>query len=376
MKICIFGSYDKHFSRTQIILKGLEENAVFITEVHLNLPISDISDKQHMTAFIMFKRLLRKIKMIPIIFRNIGNIRRSDLIFAAFPAQLDIPLAYVVSRIFGKPLIFDPSIALSTVFVGEFGLLPSKSWKAKLVKLVDKIAFYLPDIILFDTEVSRKYYQEAFNIPLEKTRIVPLGANDSIYKYSGINSEKKILSVIYYGLYNPMHGVEHILECANLCRNEINLEFILIGKGQTYSENRKRADELNLKNVKFFPEVTEKDAGELLANGDIFLGFLNSSFSSESSVPNKVFQGLSLGKAVVTAETEVTKSIFVHKRNIYLCKVSDAKSLRDAVIELKNDISLRIRIAGNGHKLFKEKFTPKIIGNDLKVICEKLASLQ
>ena len=152
------------------------------------------------------------------------------------------------------------------------------------------------------------------------------------------------------------------------------MEFILIGKGQTYSENRKRADELNLKNVKFFPEVTEKDAGELLANGDIFLGFLNSSFSSESSVPNKVFQGLSLGKAVVTAETEVTKSIFVHKRNIYLCKVSDAKSLRDAVIELKNDISLRIRIAGNGNKLFKEKFTPKIIGNNLKVICEELAN--
>lgn len=374
MKICFFGSYYKHFSRTQIIFKGLEENAVSFTEVHLDLPVSDISDKQHLTAFIMFSRLLKKIKMIPILLRNIVNIQRSDLIFAAFPAQLDIPLAYFVSRVFGKPLVFDPSIALSTVFVGEFGLLPPKGLRAKLIKLVDRIAFYLPDIILFDTEVSRKYYQEAFNIPLEKTRIVSLGANDSIYKYSGINPEKKMLSVIYYGLYNPMHGVEHIIECANLCRNETNLEFILIGKGQTYFENRKRADELNLKNVIFLPDVTEKDAGKILEKGDVFLGFLNSSFSSESSVPNKVFQGLALGKAVVTAETEVTKSVFVHKQNIYLCKVADANSLRSAIMELKNDINLRKNIAIKGYELFKEKFTPKTIGNDLRLICEKLVN--
>ena len=376
MKICFFGSYDKYFSRNQIILKGLATNSVSVAEVHLYLPKSDISDKEHMMAFVMVKRLLRKIKILPIVFKNIRNIRRSDLIFAAFPAHLDLPLAYIISKFFRKPLIFDPSYALSTMFTEEFGLLPAKSWRAKLLRLIDKISFYLPDIILFDTEVGRNYYQRKFNIPLEKTRIVPIGADDAIYKYSGINPEKKTLSVIYYGLYNPMHGVEHIIECADLCRNETGLEFILIGKGQTYAENKKRADELNLKNVKFLPDITEKDSGEILANGDVFLGFLNSSFSSESSVPNKVFQGLALGKAVITAETEVAKTVFIHKKNIYLCKAADAQSLRDAVIELKKNINLRINIATNGHKLFKEKFTPKIIGNDLKVICEKLASLQ
>ena len=372
MKICFFGSYDKYYSRNQIILKGLELNRVPFVEVHLDLPKSDISEKEHLTAFVMFKRLLRKIKLIPVVFRNLGNIRQSDLIFAAFPAQLDLPLAYIVSRLFRKPLVFDPSYALSSVFIGEFGLLSDSGLRAKLIKWIDKISFYLPDLILFDTELSRDYYQKLFNIPLEKTRILNLAADDSIYKFSGINLDKKILSIIYYGLYNPMHGVEHIIDCANLCRKEKDIEFVLIGKGQTYAENKKRSDDLKLGNVKFMPEVTEKDAGELLAGGDIFLGFLNKSFSSECSVPNKVFQGLAMGKAVITAETAITKAVFTHKENIYLCKAADANALRDAIMELKNDVNLRKKIAANGYKLFKEKFTPKTIGNDLKLICEEL----
>ena len=131
-------------------------------------------------------------------------------------------------------MVFDPLYALSTVFVSEFGLLSDSSRRAKLLRWIDKIVFRLPDIILFDTEISRDYYRKLFQIPLEKTRILYLGADDSIYKFSGIDPSKKTLTVVYYGLYNPMHGVEHIIECANLCRDDHDIKFFLIGKGQTY----------------------------------------------------------------------------------------------------------------------------------------------
>ena len=81
MQICFFGSYDKYYSRNQIILKGLAINHVLVVEVHLDLPKSEISEEEHLTMSIMIKRLLRKLKLIPIVFKNLGNIRHSDLIF-------------------------------------------------------------------------------------------------------------------------------------------------------------------------------------------------------------------------------------------------------------------------------------------------------
>lgn len=368
INICFFGSYDKNYSRNQIILKGLADKNITISEVHLDLPKWNIDKKAHLSTILMAKRLFRKVKILPIVLKNLNTIKKADIILSAYPTHLDMPLAFLISRIFNKPLIFDPFWSFSLVLVNEFGLLPKRSLRAIILRITDKVIFSLADYILFDTKSRRNYYCKSLNIPKEKTRILHLGADDSLYQYSGINLKKKKTSVIYYGLYNPMHGVEHIIECAKLAERDKNIEFILIGNGQTYQENREKASKLKLKNITFLPNVTEKDSKKYLDKGDIFLGFLNTSISANMSVPNKVFQGLALGKAVITAESEVTKYTFKHKENIYLCKLSDPISLYNGIVELKNNSKLMEKIATNGHTLFKSTYTPNIIGVDFQKI--------
>ncbi|MDP1689257.1 MAG: glycosyltransferase, partial [bacterium] len=365
LKICFFGTYDGNYSRNQILLKGLKMNGACVDEVHLGLNKENIDKDEHLSIFAMLKRIFRKLKFIPIILKNWNKIRSCDIIFVAHPPHLDIPFAYILAKIFRKPLVSDIQYALSTMFVDEFGLLPVYSIKSKALKLIDKLIFSLSDFNLFDTDLSRNFYQKMFRIPMEKTNVLPIGADNDIYQYSGINTNRNKLTVIYYGLYNPMHGVEHIVECARLLKEKDDIEFLMIGNGQTYLENKNRADEFGLKNMVFLSEVMEKDAKEYLDKGDIFLGFMNKSVGAENSVPNKVFQGLSMGKAVVTAETPIMIKVFKQKENIYLVKLGDANSLCAAILDLKNNLDLLNKIAKNGHEIYMTKFTPEAIGKSL-----------
>src|SRR3989344_2350466 len=372
MKICFFGSYDRSYSRNQILLKGLKKTDIEVNEVHLDLPKLNIDKPNHLGLGVMLKRLIRKFRLIPITLLNFKKIKESDVILAATPTQLDMPLAYLVSRILHKPLIFDSPYALSIAFVGEFGLAPKASLQAKLLSMLDKLTYRLADYIIFDTETARNLHCKVFNIPVKKTLILPLGADSDIYRYSGVKTNENSLNVVYYGLYNPMHGVEYIIAAANILKDKKEIKFTMLGNGQTYEENKKKADELKLKNVIFYPDVTETNAKEYLDSADVFLGFLNKSQSAEISFPNKVFQGLALGKAVITVETKITKNEFKHKENIYLVKAQDAAALAKAITELHEDKKLLINIAENGNRLFKSKYTTEAIGKKFRQILQNI----
>lgn len=372
LSVCFYGSYDRNYSRNQILLKGLKQVNVRINEVNLELPKMSIDKPEHLNYLTLLSRLLRKIKLVPLTIKHWQKIKDSDVIFSPIPTHLDLPFAYIVSRILGKHLIFDSLYGLSVSFIDEFGLKPRNSLQAFLLRFMDKIVFKLADAIVFDTTVSRETYSRLFQIPFSKTRILPLGADEEIYSHAGINGNKKMLNVVYYGLFNPMHGVEYIIAAADILRNEKEIKFIMLGKGQTYEINKKRAIELNLTNIIFYPDVTETNAKEYLEESDVFLGFLNKSQSSEISFPNKVFQGLALGKVVITAETKLTKSEFLQKENIYLVKPSDAISLASAIKNLLLNRNLRQKIASGGYQLFRSKYTSNSVGKKFKLILEDI----
>ncbi|MEA1905113.1 MAG: hypothetical protein U9M97_04450 [Candidatus Hadarchaeota archaeon] len=49
-----------------------------------------------------------------------------------------------------------------------------------------------------------------------------------------------------------------------------------------------------------------------------------------------------------------------------LVETAKPKAIANAILELRVDERLRKRIAKNGYALFREKFTPRVIGATLK----------
>lgn len=362
MKICFFGTYDREYTANKIVLQGLKENNVPVLEINSEVKLTRLDSEKDITWFALIKRIFRKYKIFVEIFKNLDKFKKSDVIYVAFPGHLDVLFAYPLAKIFKKKLILNPVVSFSYGFTEEQTILNKNSLLAKVAKIGETFIYKLINLLLPDTPYQKDFFKKTFNIPDSKLRVLPIGADNKYYKYTSYTNKSKKINVVYYGLYSPPHGVEHIIESANILKKDRDIKFTFVGNGNTFQENFDRAKKLNLKNVEFFYETPVEQHPAIIQKADIFLGFLQKHPIVDRVIPNKVYQGLALGKVVVTADAPVTRSVFQNKENIYLVKPSDPKELAKAILELKNNPVLRVKIAKKGYLLFMQKFTPKAVG--------------
>jgi glycosyltransferase involved in cell wall biosynthesis len=96
------------------------------------------------------------------------------------------------------------------------------------------------------------------------------------------------------------------------------------------------------------------------------LGFIAKHPSVERIVPNKVYQGMALGKTVVTASAAAISSILADQKEVYLVEPDNAESLADAIMYLQNNPKVNAGIARAGREVFLTRFTPTAVGGMLE----------
>ena len=370
--ICYFGTYDKNYTSNKMILKGLSENDIRVVEVNAHIAVTNLTTENEMTWVQILRRILGKYRIFTEITKNYKEFKKTNVIYVGYPGHVDVFLAFILAKLYGKKLIFNPLLIVYNGFVYEQGILKENSILAKTIKFTESLVYRMCDIVFADTPFQKVHLEKDFSVPAKKLRVLPIGADDKGYEFSPYENTGKKISVVYYGLYSPIHGVEHIIECARLLRNDKNIIFTFIGQGNTYEKNKKRSDELKLPNVVFHYNVPVETHLPIMQKADIFLGFLQKHPTVDRVIPNKVYQGLALGRVVLTADAPVTRSMFKHNENMYLVKPADPKALKEAILELKNDPDLRSKIAKNGYQLYREKFNPKAVGKQLVNFIEEI----
>lgn len=369
MKVCFYGTYDRTFSSNTLVMRGLEENGVRVLEVNAHVPITRLDKKDDMGFLQLVKRVFRKLKLIPVTLKNIDTIRSCDVIYVGYPGHFDVIPAFIVAKLLRKKLIFNPLIIFYTGFVEEQGILDPNSILAKIILKCEGLMYKMCDLVLADTPHRKAQLIKLFGLDRDKVSILPIGADDKIY-VSKTKKKDGYFNAVYYGLFSPVHGVEHILEAAGKLKKYPKIRFQLIGKGNKYDEMVSLSRKNKLKNVIFYPDLTEKNSLYYLQQADIFFGFLSDHPVVSQAIPNKVYQGLALGKAVVTADSPVIRDVFQDQHNIYFCKQASAQSVAESVEDLYSDPKLCESIGQNGYRLFRSNFRPKMIGKTLNEILE------
>lgn len=373
MNICYFGTYDKTYTSNKFFLQALKENNISVLEINAHTEVTKLTTTAEMSWWQIIKRLLRKYRVFSEIIKHRRELKNIDVIYVGYPGHVDVFLAYIVAKIFRKKLVFNPLLLIYVGFSEEQSILNKKSLLGKVIKIGETLSYKLCDMVFADTPYQEKFLKEDFGINQKKLRVLPIGADNAFYKYTPITTNiKKKLTVVYYGLYSPIHGVEHLVEAANILKKDRDISFIFIGQGNTFETNYNHAQQLELTNITFIHDVPQSEHPQYMEKADVFLGFLAKHPSVERVIANKIYQGMALGKVVLTADAAVARSVFSHKENMYLVKQADPKAIVAALIELKNNPILRIKIAENGHKMFIKKFTPKAVGKQLVEYIEEI----
>lgn len=343
--VLYFGVYDPNYARNWVLINGLRKNGVEVLEL---------------------KRKPGRFALAKLFFDYLKFKQNYSAMIVGFPGQEVMFLARLL--VWNKPVIFD-------AFTSHYGgyILDREKWsknslRAKYFKFLDKWSCRLANVVLLDTNAHIDFFVKEFKLPKEKFRRIWIGANDENFK--PIEIEKPAdnkFRVIFFGTYVPLQGAEYIVRAAKLLESQKDIFFYFIGKGQDKPKSIRLAEGLELKNIIFMDMMKPEDLRLEIAKSDIVLGLFGNTPKTPLVIPNKVYEALAMKKPVVTADTPAIRELF-DDDDMFLIPAANPEEIAKAVIELKNNSSLRVKFSENGYKKFISRASSEILGSQLREI--------
>jgi glycosyltransferase involved in cell wall biosynthesis len=297
---------------------------------------------------------------------------RYDLIFVGFYGHL---LMIPIGLFCKSPILFDAFVSTYDTLTSDRLSFSPKSLMGKMAAFLDRSACHFANKILLDTPAHEQYFSSILGVANHKLNSLPVSCNEEIF-YPRVNSLaiNKTL-VLSYSSYLPIHGIDTIINAAEILRNE-PIQFRLIGQGPLYKSVYKYANELDLKNVTFLPPIPLQLLSDEIAVADICLGgHFGLSDKASRVIPGKIYQMLAMGKPVIAADSQANKELLQHGTSAYLCPAGNPPALAQAILDLHRDHQLCKNIGIGGRETYEKKCSEEVVTEKLrKLISEMINS--
>lgn len=372
MKVCYFGTYRASYNRNKIMISALRSAGVDVVVCQENLWYS-IEDRERVTAgdWRFPKFWLRVMKTYTkLVFRSF-SIGKFDLMILGYPGQFDVFLAKVICFFKKIPLVWDVLMSIYLVAV-ERKLGDSRYSAINIIRRVEKKALGIPDLLIQDTKQYVNWFFDNYEIEKNRFKLVPIGADDSIFKPSEQKKVKKnTFRVLYYGTFIANHGLDHILEAARQLMYETEIEFLFIGEGPEKSRIVQKAEIEKLTNATFKGWCSQLELAEQIGLADVCLGAFGKTPQSLMTVHNKIYECMACGKTVVTGTSLAIQDQFTDEVELKMCERS-GQAIAEAIIHLKENPGMIERIGINARQSFVENYSINALGRLLRLHLENL----
>jgi len=294
--------------------------------------------------------------------------KQYDLIFVGFYGHLlMIPIGLISKR----PIIFDAFVSTYDTLTSDRQVFSNNSIMARAACYLDRFACQLADVILLDTPAQEFYFSSILGVPINKLHSLPVSCNEDIFYPRKNSLHKQKTLVLSYSTYLPLHGMETVIQAADILKSE-PIQFKLIGRGPLYKSVHRFASEKGLDNVIFAPPVSLECLADEIATSDICLGgHFGVSEKANRVIPGKIYQMLAMGKPIIASDSTANKDLLQHKLSAYICHAGSPTALAEAIFELHLDPELCNRISIGGRETYEKYCSESIVTEKLsKLIAE------
>ena len=353
-RIIAFGTYNarKH-PRIGILIDGLREHGIDVHEINAPLTLSTAERVQILkkpwklagfarTILSLWRRLRRESRIW------VAEHGTPDAVLVGYMGHFDVLLA---RRLFPHtPIILDHLIFAADTAKDR----GAKGLKVRLLRHLDSWALNAATLVLTDTREHKDMLRAG-----DSGMVVPVGAPEEWYAVGDVKRQHG--GIVFYGLYTPLQGTPIIAEALRiLWTRGVTPPVTLIGKGQDYPRVREILRDCT--NVRFVDWVDPHDLPSLVARHDISLGIFSTTPKGLRVVPNKVYQSLATGCAVVTSDTPPQRRVLGD--GVAYVEPGNPEALADALKRLVNDEALIVSWQNKAVALSQE-FKPFPITTEL-----------
>ncbi|QQR93155.1 MAG: glycosyltransferase family 4 protein [Candidatus Iainarchaeum archaeon] len=280
------------------------------------------------------------------------------------------PLVWLAKRFTRKKVLLDMWLSAYETMVHARKSIKDKTLGATFFKWLDAHAVRSCDAAIFPSQGEMNYFIHKLHHPKEKMRLVLIGVNTDQFIPTPKKPSKKVV-VEFHGTFLTVSSVETIVRAAKELEKNNQIEFWLIGTGQTFDADVSLAKELGLKNVQFLGRKPYREIPGLLNQSDISLGIFGSGEKANRILPTKMYEAMALAKPSITARSDGVLELLKEEKSVLLVAPYDAKDLAAKIEFLAKNPAKRKKIGEAAHDVFLEKATPKKIGEQIiKIVKE------
>ena len=372
MRVVYWGTYDTGKPRNRIMIRGLRENGVEVVECHREV-WSGVEDKSQISGLRgKLEFLVRWVLCYPILLWRYMRLPRHDAVVVGYLGHLDVLLLWPFANVRGVPIVWDAFLSLYNTVVEDRSLVDRHNTVACLLYAWEWLACRAADLVLLDTQAHARYFVECFGIPAERVQDVLVGVEPELFPASAQQARHATFSavtVLFYGQFIPLHGVETIIRAARMAKPE-NIDWVLIGKGQEAAKIQTMLDNEPLPRVRWIPWVLYEELIDWIHRADICLGIFGDTHKAALVIPNKVFQIISAGKPLVTRDSPaVCELVSKDSSAVVLSPPADPGALLAAVYSLAD----RLKEGEQMQHVLRQGVTPQEVGARLKEVIDQLA---
>lgn len=365
MRVCLFGTYNREHSANRIYADALRACGCELVEIHEALwERTRDKDRAYFSPSGIVKGGLRWLGAARRLAARWHRSGGAPVVVVGFNGQLDILLLRLLAPRHGPHIVFAPLVTLTETLVDDRGQYPRGSLGQRVLSWLDRLSLGAADVVVADSFAHRTYMIETLGVEPARIVVCHLGVDNAAFAEPGAaegaaqgagDADAKT-EVIYFGQYQPLHGLDVVADAVGTLATRDDLRFVFIGTGES-RERLERHIRATRADVEFLDWVDYKQLGQRIARADIALGTFGSSVKANMVIANKVYEAAAVGTAVVTADTPAVREIFTDGDNIALCQPT-AVGIARAVARLADDPALRQRLGEGGAALMRERFSP------------------
>ena len=227
-----------------------------------------------------------------------------DLVWVPCFRQRDLKSAVRWSKSRSIPVVFDPLISAYDKRVFEKNKFPVDSLRAKRLLQWEQGLFHSADVVIADTQAHADYFTHEFKLPQEKLVVIPVSAEESLFKPDVDFSGNATLEFLFFGTFIGLQGSDFIVRSLSEYKGP-KIKVTLMGEGPDKALCEELASSIQSVDVEVAFEgwVPIKELPARIQRADACLGIFGEGKKTQRVIPNKVYQALACGKPVITLKS-------------------------------------------------------------------------
>jgi glycosyltransferase involved in cell wall biosynthesis len=309
LRVLFWGTYDLGKPRNRILRDGLRQCGVVVDECHAST-WEDTRDKGVLSGWQLSRRLLKTLASYPRLIFAFMRAPKPDVVLIGYLGQLDVLLVWPFARLRRVSVVWDQFISLYITAVEDRKLIPPRHLLARALYAWEWLACRAPDRVLMDTQAHASYLARLYRLGPGRVGSVWVGVEPSFFppRATASRSAETLPTVLFYGQFIPLHGIETIVEATRLLRHA-PIRFIFIGSGQDEARIRRLLDEDPRPRVEWIPWVPYEELVHWIHEADVCLGVFGATQKAALVIPNKVFQILAAQRPLITRDSPAIREL-------------------------------------------------------------------